>query len=63
MIANALLPSLMTAIGISELKWGMVLTAMLIASLGMLLVGFIACAVPARRALRIQATEAMRYTG
>jgi putative ABC transport system permease protein len=62
-LANALLPALMTALGISELKLNIVLWAMLVASLGMLLVGLIACGVPARRALRIQATEAMRYAG
>jgi putative ABC transport system permease protein len=62
-LANVLMPSLMTAIGISELKLGMVVKAMLIASVGTLLVGLVACGVPARRALRIQATEAMRYTG
>ncbi|MEX2285297.1 MAG: ABC transporter permease [Gemmatimonadota bacterium] len=62
-LANALLPALMTALGIMELKLNIVLGAMLIASLGMLLVGLIACGVPARRALRIQATEAMRYAG
>jgi predicted permease len=62
-LANALLPALMTALGISELKPRIVLPAMLIASLGMLLVGLLACGVPARRALRIQATEAMKYAG
>ncbi|MEX2285300.1 MAG: hypothetical protein WEE89_22635 [Gemmatimonadota bacterium] len=40
-----------------------VLPAMLIASVGMLLVGLIACGVPARRALRIQATEAIKCAG
>ena len=62
-LANALLPALMTVLGISELKLNIVLGAMLIASVGMLLVGLIACGIPARRALRIQATEAMRYAG
>jgi ABC-type lipoprotein release transport system permease subunit len=62
-LANALLPSLMTALGISELRLNVVLIAMLITSGGMLLVGLAACGVPARRALRIQATEAMRYVG
>ena len=62
-LANALLPALMTALGISELKLNIVLGAMLTASLGMLLVGLVACGIPARRALRIQATEAMRYAG
>ena len=62
-IANALLPALMKALGISELKLNVVLYAMLVASIGMLLVGLIACGVPARRALRIQATEAMKYAG
>jgi predicted permease len=62
-LANVLMPSLMSAIGISELKPGLVVAAMLIASVGMLLVGLVACGVPARRALRIQAIEAMRYTG
>lgn len=62
-LANALLPPLMTAVGISELRMQEVLPAMLIASAGMLLVGLAACGVPALRALRIQATEAMRYGG
>jgi putative ABC transport system permease protein len=62
-LANVLLPSLMSAIGISELKLGMVVKAMLIASVGMLLVGLVACGVPARRALRIHATEAMKHAG
>jgi putative ABC transport system permease protein len=62
-LANALLPSLMTALGNAEMKWRVVLTLMLISASGMLLVALIACGVPARRALRIQATEAMRYTG
>jgi ABC-type antimicrobial peptide transport system permease subunit len=61
-IGNALLQPLMNALGnfepLSEL-----LPAMLVASSGMLLVGLIACAVPARRALRIQATEAMKFVG
>jgi len=60
-LANVLLPSLMSAIGISELKLDMVVKAMLIASLGMLLVGLLACGIPARRALRIEASEAMKY--
>jgi ABC-type antimicrobial peptide transport system permease subunit len=39
------------------------LPSMLGASGIMLLVGLIACGVPARRALRIQASEAIRYSG
>jgi ABC-type lipoprotein release transport system permease subunit len=39
------------------------LPSMLGASGGMLLVGLIACGAPARRALRIEATEAIRYSG
>jgi len=62
-LANALLPALMSAVGISELRVQVVLPAVLIASAGMLLVGLAACGVPALRALRIQATEAMRYGG
>jgi ABC-type antimicrobial peptide transport system permease subunit len=62
-LANVLMPSLMDVIGISELKLGMVVTAMGIASVGMVLVALVACGLPARRALRIQAIEAMRYTG
>jgi hypothetical protein len=62
-IAVVLLPSLMSAIGISELPVRFVVTTMLIASGGMLLVGVVACGVPARRALRIQPTEAVRYGG
>ena len=62
-IAVGLLPSLMSAIGISELPIRFVVSTMLIASGGMLLVGVLACGVPARRALRIQPTEAVRYGG
>jgi putative ABC transport system permease protein len=62
-LACLLLPSMMTALGISELKLSFVVQAMLAASAGMLLVGLAACGVPAGRALRIQATEAMRYGG
>jgi ABC-type antimicrobial peptide transport system permease subunit len=62
-LANALLGPLMTAFGFSELRVNVVLTAMIITSGGMLLVGLVACGVPARRALRIQAAEAMRYVG
>jgi ABC-type antimicrobial peptide transport system permease subunit len=29
----------------------------------MMLVGLIACAIPARRALRIQPTQALKYVG
>jgi putative ABC transport system permease protein len=61
--ALVLLPLLMTALGISELPIGFVLRAMLVAAGGMLLVGLVACAVPARRALRIQPTEAVKYGG
>jgi ABC-type antimicrobial peptide transport system permease subunit len=41
----------------------MVLKAMLIASAGTLVVGLVACGVPARRALRIEATETVMHTG
>ena len=47
----------------AALRMQEVLPAMLIASTGMLLVGLAACGAPALRALRIQATEAMRYGG
>jgi len=40
-----------------------VVLTMLIAAGGMLLTGLAACGVPARRALRIQPTEAVRYGG
>jgi ABC-type lipoprotein release transport system permease subunit len=53
----------MSAIGISELPLSFVLRSMLIASGGMLLTGLVACGVPARRGLRIQPTEAVRYGG
>jgi hypothetical protein len=61
-IGIALGPPLMSALGqhesVSEL-----LPPMLAAATGMFLVGLVACGVPGRRALRIQATEAMRYGG
>lgn len=62
-VATALMPAFMTAIGISELPTPFVITTMLIASGGMLLMGLVACGVPARRALRIQPTEAVKYSG
>jgi predicted permease len=62
-LANALLPPTMKLLGISELRVQVVLVMMTVTSAGMLLVGLAACAVPARRALRIQATEAMKYVG
>jgi putative ABC transport system permease protein len=62
-LANALLAPMMSAIGISELPVSFVLQSMLIASGGMLLTGLVACGVPARRALRIEPTEAVRYGG
>jgi ABC-type antimicrobial peptide transport system permease subunit len=62
-VGVALCPPLMTALGQSELRLSEVLPPMLGASAGMLLVGLIACGVPARRALRIQPTEAVRYDG
>jgi putative ABC transport system permease protein len=62
-LANVLYPPLMKAIGVSELPVIFVLRSTLIASGGMMLVGLIACGVPARRALRIQPTEAVKYAG
>jgi hypothetical protein len=61
-VGNVLLLPMMAALGNSEPVREM-LPAMLGASGCMLLVGLIACGVPARRALRIQATEAIRYSG
>jgi predicted permease len=61
-VGNVLLLPMMSALGNSEPVSEM-LPAMLGASGSMLLVGLIACGVPARRALRIQATEAIRYGG
>ncbi|HSL70037.1 MAG TPA: FtsX-like permease family protein, partial [Longimicrobiales bacterium] len=61
-LANALLMPLMSALGQIE-RVSDVLPKMLAASCAMLLMGLAACAVPARRALRIQPTEAVRYNG
>jgi ABC-type antimicrobial peptide transport system permease subunit len=61
-VGNVLLLPMMTALGNSEPVMKM-LPSMLGASGIMLLVGLIACGVPARRALRIQANEAIRYSG
>jgi predicted permease len=61
-VGNVLLLPMMKALGNSE-PLSEMLPAMLGASGSMLLVGLIACGVPARRALRIQATEAIRYSG
>jgi putative ABC transport system permease protein len=63
LIANALMAPTMRLLGISELRVLHVLVAMAVTSAGMLLIGLAACAVPARRALGIQATEAMKYVG
>jgi hypothetical protein len=61
-VGNVLLLPMMAALGNSE-PLSEMLPAMLGASGSMLLVGLIACGVPARRALRIQATAAIRYSG
>lgn len=62
-IASVLLPSFMTTIGISELPAMFVVQVILITSGGMLLTAFLACLVPARRALRIQPAEAVKCGG
>jgi hypothetical protein len=62
-LGNALLPPVMTALGQAELTVGEVLPQMLAASGAMLLTGLVACGVPARRALRVQPTEAVKYAG
>jgi putative ABC transport system permease protein len=62
LIGSALQPPLMTALGQRETV-GEVLPVILAASAVMLLTGLVACGVPARRALRIQPTEAVRYAG
>ena len=61
-VGNVLLLPMMAALGNSEPIKEM-LPSMLGASSIMLLVGLIACGVPARRALRIEANEAIRYSG
>jgi ABC-type antimicrobial peptide transport system permease subunit len=59
-LAGVLLcPPLMAAFGDQEPLRKMV-PAMLAASAGMTLVGLIACGVPARRALRVEVTDAVR---
>ncbi|MEX2285286.1 MAG: ABC transporter permease [Gemmatimonadota bacterium] len=62
-LANVLFPPLMKAIGLSEFPAYFVVISTLVASGGMMLVGLVACGVPARRALRIQPTEAVKYAG
>jgi putative ABC transport system permease protein len=62
-VALVLLPPFMTQIGISELPLAFVVQTMSIAAAGMLLTGFVACSVPARRAMRIEPTEAVKYGG
>jgi predicted permease len=62
-VATVLMPSMMTALGISELRPGMVFAMMAIAAGGMVVTSLIACAVPARRALRIQPSEAVKTDG
>jgi ABC-type antimicrobial peptide transport system permease subunit len=61
-VGNVLVLPIMSALGNSEPVMEM-LPSMLGASGTLLLVGLIACGVPARRALRIDATEAIRYSG
>jgi predicted permease len=61
-VGNVLLLPMMAALGNSEPIMKM-LPSMLGASGIMLVVGLIACGVPARRALRIEANEAIRYSG
>jgi ABC-type antimicrobial peptide transport system permease subunit len=61
-VGNLLVLPMMAALGNSEPVREM-LPSMLGASGIMLLVGLIACGVPARRALRIEASEAIRYSG
>lgn len=61
-VGNVLLLPMMAALGNSEPIMTM-LPSMLGASGIMLLVGLIACGVPAHRALRIHANEAIRYSG
>ena len=61
-VGNVLLLPMMAALGNSEPIKEM-LPSMLGASGIMLLVGLVACGVPARRALRIEANEAIRYSG
>jgi ABC-type antimicrobial peptide transport system permease subunit len=62
-VASVLLPSLLTAIGISELPPVFVFQVILITSSGMLLTAFLACLVPARSALQIQPAEAVKCSG
>ena len=62
-LGTALVPPVMTALGQEGLTVAEVLPQVLAASTAMLLVGLVACGVPARRALHIQPTEAVRYSG
>jgi ABC-type antimicrobial peptide transport system permease subunit len=62
-LAVVLLPALFKSLGAEELHVKPMVGVMLIASLGMLLIAMVACAVPARRALRIQPTQAVKYGG
>jgi hypothetical protein len=63
LLGNALIAPVMHALGQSELRASVLLPVMLVASAGMLLTAVIACSVPARRALRIAPTEAVKYVG
>jgi ABC-type antimicrobial peptide transport system permease subunit len=63
LVASALLPSFMTAIGISELPALFVVEVVLITAGGMLLTAIVACLVPARKALRIQPAAAVKSAG
>jgi putative ABC transport system permease protein len=62
LVGVSLCKPLMAALGNTE-PWSEVIPAMLVASAFMMLTGLVACGMPARRALRVQPTQAVRYGG
>jgi predicted permease len=61
-IAGNLLLVVLVSQGEGRLPWGFVVTGAMTASLVMMIAGLLACAGPARRALRIQPAAALRET-
>jgi hypothetical protein len=62
-VAIAALPVVLKMLGVEELRTNVLLLTMGIASVGMAITSLVACAVPARRALRIQPSDAVKAGG